>query len=224
MNLKIKCKNEYTHTHTHNQHTKFKSPQWQWINRMKNWDTLSLVSRRCCRVVFMWIYFHRLYSVWSQFVAYKSRKTFKAFPKWPRREKLIKMFLGPLKWGIRQLILCIWNVPPMSTMNDFRVRANEISMATYSSFRRIQYNFESRTVLILWSALLTFTQRSAFHRKLKHAHTSRFHSSVSFAFHKNTLHEMKRDRERTSGNAFCLDCCCCHFVQFFVCAEYYFHI
>lgn len=59
-------------------------------------------------------------------------------------------------------------------------------------------------MLILWSALLTFAQRSAFHRKLKHAHTSRFHSSVSFAFHKNTLHEMKRDRERRENERECL--------------------
>lgn len=125
-----------------------------------------------------------------------------------------------LKWGIRQLVPCMPNLPSMSKMN---VRSwNEISMATYSSFRRISYN-TSRTVLILWCA------HSWHLHSIQSCSCSLFFSlSLDVAYphiyrtHILGLYKTQYIHEKTSESflSWLLSFLC----NFSVCAEYYFHI
>lgn len=159
--------------------------QRQWINRMKNWDTLSLLSsveRRRCRVVFMWIYFHWLYSAWSQFVGDINHQTIQSISKMTK-QKLIKMFLAA---KVRHA----YEICRRCQSWTFRV-GTKVTMATYSSFRRIQYH-SPRTVLMLIVLVHTFDICTAFNLPSNWGtHIVVICLLLSFAFHEIHLRKMR---------------------------------
>lgn len=100
-------------------------------------------------------------SYW-QFVQYKSPKTIQSISKVTKKRSWSKCF-RMIKWSIRQLVSCMQNALPSMSKYDERSNCwNEISMATYSSFRRIFIYSTSRTVLNAHPLVRTFDICTAF--------------------------------------------------------------
>lgn len=189
--VQFTCYIVFTHTYTsttsrstrmrEKQTKNCKSPQWQWINRTKNWDTLSLAKqvkknreKMLCRVVFMWIYFHWfVYSVSSQFVAYKSPNNSEHFQKNPQRSWSTNTF-DRWEWSVRQFVSCIYELCVCVRACEFVCMPFDVNRWIYNSttttnwrakyrWRHIHRFEENKSRLepcsSFWSALLTFRQQ-----------------------------------------------------------------
>lgn len=161
----------------------------------KNEEKRCKRDRRCCHAVFMWIYFHWfVYSVQSQFVAYKSPKT---IPSKIPHKKQNKIRTHQNKWPIQKEVdqeMPLTAKVKRSTVRFMHIHMNcvclpfDINRWKYILFcmrstvwenwrakyrwRHIHRFEENKFRLILWSTLLT----------TQHQHQQQEHSSILRAY------------------------------------------